>query len=245
MNEYSSLHTVGGGGGDARDAITVPPGCRLTAITVYTGQFVHAIELQYRDLDGQHHTTGRLGAQGGTPHTFALEDDEHVTGVSGRAGWYVDLVQFHTHRRYSAPLGGPGGSPYEVFVTEGQEISGFSGRSGWYLDALTVLTRSTASPAKASKKPKRKPAAKKSKPKLAADDLRKITGIGPKIAGLLQAAGIATFAQLAETSVEAIERILDEAGSRYRIANPVSWPKQAALATEEKWEELKAFVQKG
>ena len=33
----------------------------------------------------------------------------------------------------------------------------------------------------------------------------------------------------------------DEAGPRYRIANPSSWPEQARLAAEEKWDELQAL----
>jgi predicted flap endonuclease-1-like 5' DNA nuclease len=41
------------------------------------------------------------------------------------------------------------------------------------------------------------------------DDLKKIEGIGPKIASVLQAAGIATFAQLAATDVGRIEEILE------------------------------------
>ena len=41
------------------------------------------------------------------------------------------------------------------------------------------------------------------------DDLTIIEGIGPKVNQVLQAAGIQTFAQLAETSAESLEAILD------------------------------------
>ncbi len=70
------------------------------------------------------------------------------------------------------------------------------------------------------------------------DDLTKIEGIGPKISGLLQAAGIQTFAQLASTDVARLQSILDAAGPRYRIANPSSWPAQARLAASGDWEAL-------
>ncbi|RME70040.1 MAG: 4Fe-4S dicluster domain-containing protein [Chloroflexi bacterium] len=70
------------------------------------------------------------------------------------------------------------------------------------------------------------------------DDLTKIEGIGPKINALLQNAGITTFAQLAATDVEKIQQILTEAGSRYQLADPGTWPQQAKLAAEGKWEEL-------
>ncbi len=73
------------------------------------------------------------------------------------------------------------------------------------------------------------------------DNLRKIEGIGPAIEGLLNAAGIYTFAQLAATEVEAIEAILEEAGSRFSTHKPGTWPRQAALAADGKWDELKAW----
>lgn len=75
----------------------------------------------------------------------------------------------------------------------------------------------------------------------AADDLELIEGIGPKIAGLLTDAGISTFAQLAETSVEKIQEILDAAGPNYAIANPATWSKQSALAAAGKLDELKTL----
>ncbi len=73
------------------------------------------------------------------------------------------------------------------------------------------------------------------------DDLTKIEGIGPKISELLQAAGIATFARLAQTESSQLQQILEEAGSRYRLADPETWPQQAGLAAAGKWEELEAL----
>jgi len=73
------------------------------------------------------------------------------------------------------------------------------------------------------------------------DDLKKVEGIGPKIAELLNNAGITTFAQLAKTDAEKIKGILSDAGSRYKMHNPTTWPKQAELAAEGKWDELKKW----
>ena len=70
------------------------------------------------------------------------------------------------------------------------------------------------------------------------DDLTKIEGIGPKINGILQTAGIQTFAQLAEATGERLQEILEAAGDRYRLAEPDTWPEQAALAAREAWDEL-------
>jgi predicted flap endonuclease-1-like 5' DNA nuclease len=72
------------------------------------------------------------------------------------------------------------------------------------------------------------------------DDLKRIEGIGPKISSLLQAAGITTFAQLADTGVERLEQIVEDAGIR-RIADPGTWSEQAALAAAGEWDELEAL----
>lgn len=74
-----------------------------------------------------------------------------------------------------------------------------------------------------------------------ADDLEKIEGIGPKISEVLTAAGIATFAQLAEATPEQIREILDNAGSQFAAHDPATWPKQAALAAAGNWDELKTW----
>ena len=71
-----------------------------------------------------------------------------------------------------------------------------------------------------------------------ADDLTKIEGIGPKVQGLFNEAGIFTFAQLAAKSAEELDAILDAAGSIYKAMDETTWPKQAKLAADGKWEEL-------
>ena len=73
------------------------------------------------------------------------------------------------------------------------------------------------------------------------DDLTKIEGIGPKIKGLFNDAGIWSFLQLSQTSVEKLQKILDDAGPRYRVHTPKTWAQQAKLAAEGKWDELKKW----
>ena len=88
-----------------------------------------------------------------------------------------------------------------------------------------------------------KPAAKKAPAKKAAkgDDLKLVEGIGPKIAELLVAGGIDTFAKLADTDADKIKAILEEAGSNFASHDPTTWPQQAKLAAEGKFDELKAL----
>ena len=75
-----------------------------------------------------------------------------------------------------------------------------------------------------------------------ADDLKRIEGIGPKISGVLQQAGISTFAQLADTEVERLRDILAASDPRLlRLADPTTWPEQARLAASGEWEALVAL----
>ncbi|SKB52457.1 hypothetical protein [Dyadobacter psychrophilus] len=70
------------------------------------------------------------------------------------------------------------------------------------------------------------------------EDLKIIEGIGPKIEELLNREGIHTIEQLADTSIIRLAAVLKKAGPRFQIQNPTSWPKQALLAKEQKWDEL-------
>ncbi len=70
------------------------------------------------------------------------------------------------------------------------------------------------------------------------DDLKKIEGIGPKIQELLGKAGINTFNDLSREKRDDLKKLLDEGGPQYRVHEPESWPLQARLASNGKWEEL-------
>lgn len=96
----------------------------------------------------------------------------------------------------------------------------------------------TAEPKKAAPKkeaaPKKAAALKSTK----ADDLKKVEGIGPKIAETLAAAGISTFAELAKAKpAEIAEIIADVRGNHVTD----TWPAQAKMAAEGKWDELKKW----
>jgi len=92
------------------------------------------------------------------------------------------------------------------------------------------------------KAPAAKAAPKKAAPTKKAtgkgDDLTKVEGIGPKIAETLTAAGVATFADLSKKKPAEIAEII--AGVRGSHV-PDTWPKQAGMAAEDKWDELKAW----
>ncbi|MFN8374635.1 MAG: ATP synthase F1 subunit gamma [Anaerolineae bacterium] len=73
--------------------------------------------------------------------------------------------------------------------------------------------------------------------KAAADDLTKIEGIGPKMSAALKAAGISTFAQLAQSSLEEIEAAIKAAGMKF-APGASTWAEQASFAAAGNWEGL-------
>ena len=70
------------------------------------------------------------------------------------------------------------------------------------------------------------------------DDLKLIEGIGPKVSQILKEHGIKTFKDLSKKDPEDIKKLLESKGIR-GIVDPTTWPEQAKLAAEGKWEELK------
>lgn len=76
------------------------------------------------------------------------------------------------------------------------------------------------------------------------DDLKIVEGIGPKIEGLFHNFGITTWKDLSEVSTVKCQEVLNSGGKRYRIHDPASWPMQAKMAYEGKWEILAKWQDK-
>jgi large subunit ribosomal protein L27 len=89
-------------------------------------------------------------------------------------------------------------------------------------------------PAKTEEAPKKAKAEK-------GDDLTKIEGVGPKLASVIAEGGLTTFAAVAAAKPADIQKILDDADGNYARFSPDTWPQQAKLAAEGKWDELKAL----
>lgn len=73
------------------------------------------------------------------------------------------------------------------------------------------------------------------------EDLKVVEGIGPKIEGLLKEAGIRNWSDLAAAPVDRLREILSDAGDKYRLADPGTWPRQAELAAAGNWSELSEY----
>ncbi|WP_405222801.1 50S ribosomal protein L21 [Dokdonia sp. Asnod1-B02] len=114
------------------------------------------------------------------------------------------------------------------------------------IESIATSGAKKAAPKKEEKKAEPKAAApvKETAPKATAkksskaDDLKKVEGIGPKIAETLVEAGISTFAELAKTDAAKISEII--AGVRGNHVTD-TWPAQAQLAADGKWDELKKW----
>ena len=75
--------------------------------------------------------------------------------------------------------------------------------------------------------------------KIKENDLKVVEGIGPKIEALFNDAGIKTWHDLSEASIEKLQSILDAGGENYAIHNPSTWARQALMAYQGKWQDLK------
>ncbi|MGJ8548266.1 50S ribosomal protein L21 [Winogradskyella wichelsiae] len=104
------------------------------------------------------------------------------------------------------------------------------------IEGIATSGAKKSAPKKETKKAEA-PKAKKATGK--ADDLKKIEGAGPKAAEALVNAGLETFAKVAEAKPEELSNILSEASSRLAHIVTDTWPKQAKLAADGKWDELK------
>jgi predicted flap endonuclease-1-like 5' DNA nuclease len=74
------------------------------------------------------------------------------------------------------------------------------------------------------------------------NDLSVVEGIGPKIRELLHGSNIRTWRELATTPVAMLNQILDDAGPRFRIHDPSTWPRQAGLLADGHWVRFKEWT---
>ena len=128
----------------------------------------------------------------------------------------------------------------KVIVFKKKRRKGYRVKNG-HRQSLTEIVIESIAASGAKKAAPKKEAAPKAEVKKAAtkaDDLKKVEGIGPKIASTLVEAGITTFAELANTEASKIaEIIVDVRGNHVTD----TWPAQAKLAAEGKWDELKKW----
>lgn len=131
----------------------------------------------------------------------------------------------------------------KVIIFKKKRRKGYQKKNGFraYLSEIKIdgiVTSGAKSSAKAAAPKAEAPKAAKA---AKGDDLTIVEGIGPKIAELFIGKGIVSFNDLAGASVEQLRSILEEAGGVIKSKNPTTWPAQAKLAAEGKFDELKKW----
>lgn len=120
------------------------------------------------------------------------------------------------------------------------EMSGYPVENCIVRVPAIAKTKTVAKPKAATKTKAAKPkAASKAKPVVAIkEDLTRIEGIGRKIEALLYKNKIYNYRQLSRSTIVNLKSILEAGGNKFSMHNPGSWPKQAKLAAEGKFEDL-------
>ncbi|XP_062213392.1 protein GOS9-like [Phragmites australis] len=146
MSSVVKLGTWGGDGGSACD-ITVAPQ-RLESITIRWGKVLDSIAFTYRDREGQLHTAGPWGGNGGEkadPDTITLGPSEYVTEVAWSVGPFklknvdrcISSIKFVTNHATYGPFGyGVDSTHHSMPVLNNGSIVGMFARAGDYLDAI-------------------------------------------------------------------------------------------------------------
>lgn len=137
LSQVGFTNSAGGSGGSAFSDSEIPFRSRISEIRIRCGAFIDSIQAIYTLQEGTLFEGPVHGGSGGRSFVFRLDQDEYVTGISGRYGSNIDSIVIITNKRTSQKFGGNGGDRnFKIDVPSNSQAVGFIGRSGEYLDAL-------------------------------------------------------------------------------------------------------------
>ena len=174
-------------------------------VKIYGGQFAKAGNILIRQRGTKHFPGENVGM--GKDHTlFALIEGTVVFRKKRKNRSYVSIE----------PI-----VDVDVAVAEAPVVKAPKAKAASVVvEEKVVEVKEEAPKAETKKAPVKKEATK-------GDNLTKLDGVGPKLAEILNAAGINSYADLAGTSIEKMKEILEAAGSRYASKDPAPWIEQA------------------
>uniref|UniRef100_A0A0E0J9W0 Jacalin-type lectin domain-containing protein n=1 Tax=Oryza nivara TaxID=4536 RepID=A0A0E0J9W0_ORYNI len=105
---------------------------------------IHSLAFSYSDHDGQHHTAGPWGGDGGNNQTIQFGPSELLTTVSGTFGSYntsydvITSITLVTNIGCYGPFGKEKGISFNFPIQGNGSIVGFFGHAELYVDAIGV-----------------------------------------------------------------------------------------------------------
>ena len=135
----AEINPQGGRGGTLRKDPTAGVQ-KVIAVLISSGILIDFLQLIVRQ-NGTNRALAQHGGDGGHLTPFVLNDDEYLTGISGRHELYIDSITLHTNIRTSQRFGGHGGErEFSINANNGEQIVGLWCRSDIYIDALGAIT---------------------------------------------------------------------------------------------------------
>uniref|UniRef100_A0A0E0R944 Jacalin-type lectin domain-containing protein n=1 Tax=Oryza rufipogon TaxID=4529 RepID=A0A0E0R944_ORYRU len=139
---HAKIGPCGGNGGKAHDIMVLPH--RLENVTICSDIVIHSLAFSYSDHDGQHHTAGPWGGDGGNNQTIQFGPSELLTTVSGTFGSYntsydvITSITLVTNIGCYGPFGKEKGISFNFPIQGNGSIVGFFGHAELYIDAIGV-----------------------------------------------------------------------------------------------------------
>ncbi len=200
---------------------------KFLGVKLFGGQYAKAGNIIVRQRGTKFHPGDNVYM--GRDHTLHAKIEGHVHFRKRKAGkTYVNILPLDSN-------GGAAVKPAKARKSEAKPKQAAPATAKSAAAAAAVPTAAAAATPATPAAPKKQ---------AGPDKLTKIEGIGPKISEHLGAASIITFADLAATPVSKLKEILEAAGPRYKMHVPDSWPQQAQLAADGKWDELQVLQDK-